>query len=113
MDGTSAGSRLGRLRATAHALRGTPALLWRADARLSVSLLVLEVCQTLVPLAQLWVAKLIIDQVVSVLRLPHPSDASRAVVVLVGIELVLAVVGLLLREAISYQRQILAERLTA
>ncbi len=93
-------------------LRGVPLLLWQTDAPLSASLFTLQIAQTLVPLGQLWVAKLIIDRLVTALHLPRPLDDSHHILWLVALELGLATLGLLLREAINYQRQVLAERLT-
>jgi ATP-binding cassette, subfamily B, bacterial len=113
MKDTSKERRTSQLLATARAVRETPSLLWQADAPLSVSLFALQVIQTLVPLGQLWVAKLIIDQIVSALRLKHPSGHSRDVIVLVAFEFLLAAVSVLLREVMNYQRRVLAERLTA
>ncbi|HEX6508443.1 MAG TPA: ABC transporter ATP-binding protein, partial [Chloroflexota bacterium] len=52
------------------------------------------------------------DRLVAALGLRHPLDASHQILWLVALELGLAVVGLVLREAINYQRQVLAERLT-
>jgi ATP-binding cassette, subfamily B, bacterial len=86
--------------------------MWRADAAQSTTLIALQVCQTLVPLAQLWVAKLIIDRLVTARRLPHPLDNSCPILWLVALEFGLAVLGLLLREGSNYQRQVLAERVT-
>jgi ATP-binding cassette subfamily B protein len=89
-----------------------PLLLWQTDAHLTVQLCALQICQALVPVAQLWVAKLIIDRLVAALRLPHPLDGSRTILLLVGLELGLALFSLLLREAIDFERQVLADRLT-
>lgn len=94
------------------AIRAAPLLVWQADAPLSTSLFVFQVVQTIVPLGQLWVAKLIIDEVVSALRRSRPLDELHHILWLVALELGLAMVGLLLREGINYQRQVLAERLT-
>jgi ATP-binding cassette, subfamily B, bacterial len=112
MHNSSPGSHPKQLLEVGSILRAAPALLWRTDAALSTSLFALQVCQTLVPLAQLWVAKLIIDRLVSARRLPHPLDNSHPVLWLVALEFGLAVLGLLLREGSNYQRQVLAERVT-
>jgi ATP-binding cassette, subfamily B, bacterial len=95
------------------ALRSAPLLLWQADASRTTALFVLQVGQTLILLGQLWVAKLIVDRLVAALRLPHPLDDAHHVLWLVALELGLAALGLLLREALGYLRQVLAERLTA
>lgn len=107
------GNHLRQLAEVLRALRSAPLLLWQADAALSASLLALQVVQALVPLGQLWVAKLIIDRLVAALRLPHALDDSHRILWLVVVEFGLAAFGLLLREGINYQRQVLAERLTA
>src|SRR5438477_10833235 len=112
MSNTSGETRVGQMADVARALHAAPALLWKTDAPLSVSLLVLQICQTLIPLGQLWIAKLIIDRLVAALRLHHPLDGSHQILWLVALEFGLAVVGLLLREVINYQRQVLAERVT-
>jgi ATP-binding cassette subfamily B protein len=106
------GQRLKQLADVGRTLRGVPLLLWQTDASLSAALLALQVGQTLVPLGQLWVAKLIIDRLVAALRLRRPLDDFRNILWLVALELALAILGLLLREIINYQRQVLAERLT-
>src|SRR5579872_6746379 len=95
-----------------YALRAVPPILWRADARLSSALLLFQTVQILVPLAQLWIAKLIIDRLVDALRLPHPLDASNGILWLVATGFGLAAVGLVCRESANYARQVLAERLT-
>src|SRR5947209_5595121 len=112
MYNSSTGSRFKQVPALGRVLQAAPALLWRTDTALSTNLFALQVCQTLVPLAQLWVAKLIIDRLATARRLPHPLDSSHPVLWLVALEFVLAVLGLLLREGSNYQRQVLAERVT-
>ena len=105
-------SRRSQLKRVGHALRRVPVLLWQTDARRSALLAALQACQALVPVGQLWVAKLIVDRLVAALRLPHPLDASGRILMLVAIVFALAAFGLLLREAINFERQVLAERLT-
>jgi ATP-binding cassette subfamily B protein len=112
MRNASGENRLRQLAEVGRVLRGIPSLLWQADAKLTASLITLQVGQTLVPLGQLWVAKLIIDRLVVALRLPRPLDDSRQILWLVVLEFGLATLSLLLRELINYQRQVLAERLT-
>jgi ATP-binding cassette subfamily B protein len=100
-----------QLRAVGRALRAVPELLWDSERRLSLALFAFQTVQVLVPLAQLWVAKLIIDRLVSALRQPDPLSATSGVVGLAAIALGLAIVGLAAREIVGYQRQVLAERL--
>lgn len=113
MLNTADGNRLRQFAEAARVLRGAPVLLWQADRSRTAVLFTLQIFQTLVPLAQLWVAKLIIDRLVIALRSPHPTDASHSVLWLVLVEFALAVVSLILREAINYHRQVLAETVTA
>jgi ATP-binding cassette subfamily B protein len=101
-----------RLRTVRRTLQEVPRLLWEADARLTVQVSALQISQALVPVAQLWVAKLIIDRLVAALRLVHPLDESRTILLLVALEFALALLGLVLREAIEFERQVLADRLT-
>ena len=108
----SGGNQLKQLAEVGRALQGAPLLLWQTDASLAASLFILQGGQTLIPLGQLWVAKLIIDRLVTALRLPRPLDDAHYILWLVALEFGLAALGLLLREGINYQRQVLAERLT-
>lgn len=105
-------SSLSRLRAVGRAVRSVPVLLWDADARLTLLVAAFSLCQPVVVVGQLWVAKLIVDRLVMALRTSHPSDATHDILVLVAVELALAILGLVLRESVSFQRAVLAERLT-
>ncbi len=85
-----------RLRAT----RRLPKLLklvWETHPGYSITMILLRVVRAVVPLAVLWVGKLIIDAVVSMVTNPPApelaSNAHRHLAVLVGMELVLAVAG--------------------
>lgn len=100
-------------RALGQALRRLPAMLWETDARSTVLLASLQCLGTLVPVGQIWVAKLIVDRLVEALRQPHPLSARGGILLLVGVELGLALLGLALTEAIGFVRTMLAERLTA
>ena len=100
---------LGTLRQT---LRGVPGLLWAADARLTIWLMVTNVLQILIPLAQLWVAKLIIDRVVTAISTARHVTASHEILWLVAAQFALGALSVILREASTYQRTVLAERLT-
>src|SRR5512142_2480959 len=80
------------------ALRNIPPLLrmvWDTHKGYAALTVVLRVLRSLVPLAVLWIGKLIIDAVVAGIaahRAGHPVDW-RSLWVLVGIELVIAVAG--------------------
>ncbi|HLJ68526.1 MAG TPA: ABC transporter ATP-binding protein [Chloroflexota bacterium] len=100
-----------RLRALRRALRSLPAILWDMDRRHTALLLAVQAFQALAPLAQLWVAKLIVDRLVAALHQPHPLDQARSILLLVAIELAIALAGVVAREVVAFQRQVLAERL--
>ena len=75
------------------ALRAVPAFLrmaWAAHHGYMAATIVLRLLRAVVPIATLWVAKLIIDAVVSA-RMGHPN-ASR-LWTLVGVELLIVTVG--------------------
>jgi ATP-binding cassette subfamily B protein len=80
------------------ALRHLPKLLrmvWEAEPRYVVGILLLRVLRSGVPLAVLWVGKLIVDEVVRAINL-HASGAPipwSRLALLLGIELVIALVG--------------------
>jgi ATP-binding cassette subfamily B protein len=98
------------MRTATGVLRSVAALLWEADARLLVVLGCSQAAQSLVPLAELWIAKLVIDRLVAALPGPHPATASTAILLLIGIALGLAVVRLAASEIVVFARQVLAER---
>jgi ATP-binding cassette, subfamily B, bacterial len=80
------------------ALRHLPKLLrmvWEAEPRYVVSILVLRVARSAVPLAVLWIGKLIVDEVVHAIAI-HGSGGTIAwtrLALLLGIELAIALVG--------------------
>src|SRR3954468_9463486 len=80
------------------ALRHLPKLLrmvWETEPRYVVGILLLRVTRSAVPLAVLWIGKLIVDEVVHAIAVAHagaPVTWGR-LVTLVGIELAIALVG--------------------
>ena len=80
------------------ALKHLPKLLrmvWETEPRYVVGILLLRVARSAVPLAVLWIGKLIVDEVVRSINVAHaggPVDWSR-LAMLVGVELVIALVG--------------------
>ena len=87
-----------RLRATRHLPR-LLRLVWDTDRGLSLAMVVLRALRALLPLALLWVGKLIIDGVVGMVagpggRLIHVADpALRHLALLVAVECLLAILG--------------------
>jgi ATP-binding cassette subfamily B protein len=80
------------------ALRHVPRLLglvWRTEPRYVVGILVLRIARSLVPLAVLWIGKLIIDEVVRAIGIAGAAGAVDWVRLgeLVAIELAIALVG--------------------
>jgi ATP-binding cassette subfamily B protein len=80
------------------ALRQVPRLLglvWRTEPRYVVGILVLRIARSLVPLAVLWIGKLIIDEVVRAIGIAGAAGAVDWVRLgeLVAIELAIALVG--------------------
>ncbi|MDP9113407.1 MAG: ABC transporter ATP-binding protein/permease [Acidobacteriota bacterium] len=85
------------------ALKNIPrlvALLWDAGSGLLIAELVCRVSIGLLPIAALWVGKLIIDSVVSALR--HPGSDSSSLWLLVAAEFSIGAVGAVLGRAIEY-----------
>src|SRR3954453_849814 len=80
------------------ALRHLPKLLrmvWETEPRYVVGILLLRVLRSAVPLAVLWIGKLIVDEVVHAIATAHaggPMSWGR-LATLVGIELAIALVG--------------------
>jgi ATP-binding cassette subfamily B protein len=94
------------------ALRNIPPLLrtvWQTSRSLTVASLGLRTIKSVVPVAQLWVGKLIIDTVVQAVS--NGGDASR-VWPLVGLELGLAVLSEVLARGISLCDSLLGDRFT-
>ncbi len=80
-------------------------MVWETSPALSASVLLLRLIASAVPVAQLWVGKLIIDQIV------HPRPG-RSVWVLVAIEIAVVIVGDLLARGISLCDSLLGDRFT-
>jgi ATP-binding cassette, subfamily B, bacterial len=95
------------------ALRNVPPLLkmvWQTSPMLSIFTLVLRCISALIPLATLWISKLIIDLVVRAIR-HQPLDRS-AIWKLLLLELLLAVASDTLGRAISLVDSLLGDRFT-
>src|SRR3954466_2008988 len=80
------------------ALRHLPKLLrmvWETEPRYVVGILVLRVARSAVPLAVLWIGKLIVDEVVHAINLHNTGGAIpwSYLALLVGVELAIALVG--------------------
>jgi ATP-binding cassette subfamily B protein len=90
------------------ALRNIPPLLgmvWATSPAITSSVVVLRLLSSLVPVAQLWVAKLIIDQIV------HPR-ADRSVWVWVAVEIAIVVTGDVLSRATTLCDSLLGDKFT-
>jgi ATP-binding cassette, subfamily B, bacterial len=90
------------------ALKNIPPLLrmvWDTSPTLSASILLLRLIASVIPVAQLWVGKLIIDQIV------HPRPA-RSVWTFLAAEIALVVVGDLIGRGISLCDSLLGDRFT-
>src|SRR5882724_8897854 len=95
------------------ALRNVPPLLrmvWETSRTLSVFTLLLRCISACIPLATLWISKLIIDLVVRAIR-HQPIDRS-AIWKLLALELLLAVASDALGRAISLVDSLLGDRFT-
>lgn len=93
-------------------LRNVPPLLrmvWQTSPGLASASVCLRLVKAAVPIASLWVAKLILDQVVAVVRGQAVPDG---IWLLVGIELALALSNDLLARAIALSESLLGDRLT-
>jgi ATP-binding cassette subfamily B protein len=80
-------------------------MVWDTSPALSALALLLRLIASAVPVAQLWVGKLIIDQIV------HPRP-NRSVWILVAIEIATVIVGDLLARGISLSDSLLGDRFT-
>ena len=92
------------------ALRYVPALLrlvWQTHRRYTVAMIVLRLLRAFVPVAGLWVAKLIIDQVVHLTQTPGASLAPLWRVV--AFELVVVIIGEFLARASSLVESLLGD----
>ncbi|HEV2201998.1 MAG TPA: ABC transporter ATP-binding protein [Bryobacteraceae bacterium] len=84
------------------------ALLWQSSPRFVAAAAGFRVIVALVPLAALWIGKLIIDAVVHATR--NPGPVSREVWILLAAEFAIAAVGAVLGRAIDYCDGRLADR---
>jgi len=92
-----------------HALRYIPALLrlvWETHRGFTITMAVLRLVRAFLPIATLWIGKLIIDGVVNAQR---TGGSWRAIAGLVAIELVLVIVGELLTRASSLVESLLGD----
>jgi ATP-binding cassette subfamily B protein len=80
-------------------------MVWETSPALSTLALLLRLIASAVPVAQLWVGKLIIDQIV------HPRP-NRSVWILVAIQIAIVIVGDLLARGISLSDSLLGDRFT-
>ena len=106
------------------ALRNVPpflALIWRTSARLTIATLALRLVRAVLPVAALYVGKLIIDEVVALTQLANRPDSYSAwmssglldrVAMLVAIEFGLAVLSDVLARTVSLIDSLLGERFT-
>lgn len=85
-------------------------LVWQTNARLCIATLGLRIVAAFVPLAMLWIPKLIIDVVVRALR--HESVDKSLIFKLVAIELGLAILSDALSRAISLVDSLLGDQFT-
>ena len=91
------------------ALRYVPKLVrlvWDTHRRLTIAMAVLRLVRAFVPIATLWIGKLIIDGVVAAQR---DGGSWRSIAGLVGIELAIVVVGELLARASSLVESLLGD----
>lgn len=105
------------------ALKNIPpflAMVWQASRTLTLAMIILRLLRALMPVAMLWVGKLIIDQVVGLSSLPgHPetlsgwwdSGLASGLIALVAAELALALTQDILGRLVSYTDSLLQEKL--
>ena len=106
------------------ALRNVPpflALIWRTSPRLTIATLVLRLIRAVLPVAALYVGKLIIDEVVALTQLPTAPGSLSAwlasglldrVAFLLLLELGLAIISDVLARTVSLIDSLLGERFT-
>ncbi|GAB4203798.1 MAG: ABC transporter ATP-binding protein [Roseiflexaceae bacterium] len=87
-------------------------LIWQTNPALTAGLTLLTLLSAAIPAAEVWVGKLIVDAVVAALAARSaPSDLLAQVLPLVGLELALALAGILLAEARGLIQQLLGTQL--
>jgi ATP-binding cassette subfamily B protein len=97
-----------------HLLRWSFQLLWQSHRVGTVVVSLLALAQAVIPLAQLWVTKRLVDQMALILRLPLPQRSEEIIGeiwIYVGLEALLLLGGLLLSMAAGHWRTILQEHL--
>ncbi|HYI97157.1 MAG TPA: ABC transporter ATP-binding protein [Bryobacteraceae bacterium] len=95
------------------ALRNVPPLLrmvWETSPGLSISVILLRFVAALLPVAMLWISKLIVDRVVGAISTKTPVDET--IWWLLGAEVALAVLGDALSRATSLSDSLLGDRFT-
>ncbi len=95
------------------ALRTLPpfiALIWRTSPALTLATASLRLVRAVLPIATLFVGKLIIDEVVRRSRLPEPADDLWRLGLLLGAELLLALLADAFGRAVSLLDQLLSDR---
>ena len=102
---------LGALRILPSAL----ALIWRTSPALTAATLALRLARALLPVATLFIGKLIIDEVVGLTRLPHPLPGAESLPtlrlgVLVAAELALALLVDVLNRGVTLLDLLLSDR---
>ncbi|HSC98364.1 MAG TPA: ABC transporter ATP-binding protein, partial [Casimicrobiaceae bacterium] len=94
-------------------------LVWDTSPSMMLAQSVLRLIRALLPVATLYVGKLIIDEVVALARTPHPTDDLREwfdngwldpILWLLGLEFILAVVSDVLGRTVSLLDSLLSER---
>jgi len=102
-------------------LRPFLAMVWETSPALTTTLVVLRLVRALLPIAALYIAKLIIDDVVALVRLPdHPttlqgwlaSGELNGLALLLGAEFALAVLSDVLGRAVSLVDTLLADQVS-
>lgn len=101
----------------AHFLRLMPwtfKLLWKSHAWATLVVALLSLTQAVIPVTQLWVTKLLVDQVVRVITLPTAARVGQPVQLVfsyIALEALILIVGLVLGLAAGHTRNILQEHL--
>jgi ATP-binding cassette subfamily B protein len=102
-------------------LRPFLAMVWETSSTLTTTIVVLRLVRALLPIAALYIAKLIIDDVVALVRLPdHPttlqgwlaSGQLNGLTLLLGAEFALAVLSDVLGRAVSLVDTLLADQVS-
>jgi ATP-binding cassette subfamily B protein len=100
------------IRGTAAGVPRVLALVWRADRRLTVLMGVMTIAQAAVPASQVYLAKLLIDAVVTAIRRTGGAVDTRPIVILAILQLVLAAANSLFATLANISQQLLQERVS-